>query len=101
MTIYAMLAYAMGLYILIAAILAGVGTKRRLGGVKTFFISLFLTPIGGVIALSFSLPRGIMTFHRYKCNRCNFEFTDLHDCCPNCQQEGYKIMLHDVVFRGI
>ena len=46
-----MLIGLIALYIFICGLIGAIGAQKKLGFLGTFLISLFLTPIGGVIAL--------------------------------------------------
>ncbi len=88
-------------YLLAVFILSIIGGKREIGSAKAFIISLFLTPVVGIIYVSHSPRNGIVYFERYYCERCGLEFTEKSTYCPVCEKEGYKIKLKKILRKGV
>jgi hypothetical protein len=72
------------------------GAKRKIGWLKTLFISIFLTPlISGLIVFNSSKKISYFETH-HKCPRCNYEFTESEEYCSLCAKDGHKVKLHQV-----
>ncbi len=72
-------------YIVLVIVLTYYGSKRKIGGLATFLISLLLSPLIGliVVALSERKESGIINT-RYTCENCGYSNTFRFDYCPNC-----------------
>lgn len=88
-------------YLTLVIILTSLGGNRRIGRLRTFLISFFLTPILGYIAYTSSDPKQVIHSKRYVCKRCGFEYTKDKDACPNCKKEGYEVELKQVIRKSI
>lgn len=80
-------------YLFAVATLAKLGSKREIGGKKSFLYSLFLTPVTGIFVVFSSPMKDILHIVHYKCNRCGLEYTDYHRYCPSCRKDGVSIRL--------
>ncbi|MBN1339628.1 MAG: hypothetical protein JXA03_09910 [Bacteroidales bacterium] len=81
------------LYLFLVASLAKLGSKRDIGGKKSFLYSFCLTPVVGFIIVFSSPKKDILHIVHYKCSRCGLEFTDYHRNCPSCRKEGVNVRL--------
>jgi hypothetical protein len=90
-----------GLYLLWVLILTALASKRRMGCIRAFFVSLILTPIVGTWLLILSRPVEVLKFVRFRCIRCGVDFTEnLHDC-PYCKKEGIQTSLTRIDIHSI
>lgn len=88
-------------YLLVSIILALAGRTKKIGFAKEFFISIFLTPITGIVFLKKSDRKEIITITRYRCNNCGLEYTEYHKYCSACLKEGKKSILIPVKMKSI
>jgi len=78
------------IYLFVSATVARFGSMREIGGKKTLLISLFLTPISGLLYVLGAQPKETLKITHYRCPECGFEYTDGHHYCPSCKKEGKK-----------
>lgn len=88
--------FLVGFYLMAVGILTYLGYQRQVGGTKVFFLSLFLTPIAGMIILNVSPVLIQYREQRYKCSRCGFEYNEKHPECPFCAEDGVKVPLKTI-----
>ena len=84
------------LYLVLSIIIASRAKNSNLSFIQLFFISIFLTPIAGVIFLIITKKRFFHYVYQYKCPKCNYYFTEKHSNCPQCEKEGYIVTLKKV-----
>ncbi|HKK10799.1 MAG TPA: hypothetical protein VJ939_08170 [Bacteroidales bacterium] len=89
------------LYLLFAVIMFQISQKYRIKSVYVFLLSLFLTPLAGLIALLISEKGNLITIERYRCGRCGYEHTEDHKECPHCVKDGHHIPLKKVKFKSL
>jgi hypothetical protein len=80
-------------YLFVSATVARFGSMREAGGKKTLLISLFLTPVSGLLYVLSSQPKDTLKITHYRCPECALEYTDGHHHCPSCKKEGKKVRL--------
>jgi hypothetical protein len=71
---------------------------KRISYLNALTISIFLTPISGLIAVLKS-DRFLRVSHyitRYQCPQCKMEFTEPHIVCPHCEEKKLQIDLHQI-----
>lgn len=100
MTITTFLGLVM-LYSLLVGILTLIGSKRKIGRLRVFLLSFFLTPLAGFVAYSLSDPIYVLKLTRYRCPKCGIEFTETIGDCPFCRRDGFVTRLQTVVMRTI
>jgi len=64
MTISIFLAFVL-LYSLFVGILTLIGSKRKIGRLRLFLLSFFMTPLAGIVAFSLSEPIYVLKLTRY------------------------------------
>ncbi len=78
-------------YLIFAVIVASLSVSRRITFAQSFLVSLFLTPIVGLIIV-LKTKQNIL-FHRYfakqTCPDCGNEFIISNNTCPKC---GYELV---------
>jgi hypothetical protein len=89
------------LYLLFAIIMFQVSQKYRIKSIYVLLLSLFLTPLAGLIALLVSQKGNLITIERYHCNRCGYEHTENHGECPHCVKDGHHVPLKKVKFKSL
>lgn len=100
MTITSLLGLGM-LYLVLVGILTLLATKRKIGRIRIFFVSLFLTPVAGLLAYMNSEPVYVLELTRYRCQKCSIDFTETMGECPYCRRDGVLSRLQTVVMRTI
>ncbi len=83
-------------YLILTVWLVIEGGKRKIGYVRSFIFSFFLTPLVGFAFVYNSDKKILYKVTYYKCSRCEFEFTEYHEKCPICAKEGFEIELKEV-----
>ncbi len=87
-----MLVYFIAIYLLVTFILTLMGFDSKAEGVKVFIISLFLTPLAGIIFM-LKQRRKSSSVHYYYCHECDYIFPVKMSHCPMCQEAGKKVKL--------
>lgn len=89
---------AIVIYIVIVYMFSRLGELREIGTKRLFWLSLFLTPVMGLAFYLNSSHRKInhYTERRFKCDECEYVFSEEHEYCPFCEKEGKKIELRQV-----
>jgi Zn finger protein HypA/HybF involved in hydrogenase expression len=84
-------------YLIIGIIIASFSFGKRISFVNVFLISVFLTPIVGLISIFRSEKTIIMHHYRMlsSCNKCETEVEGINTVCPNCKSKT------QVTFREI
>jgi len=86
-------------YIFLAISVARLGTYRACGGLRAFIISIFLSPVIGLIyVMSFS-GRNVLKITHYRCPSCSLEYTSKYKYCPSCAKDGRKVHLERISMR--
>lgn len=80
-------------YLFLAISIAKIGTYKTCGGRKAFLVSLFLTPITGIIYVVVLPQKAVLKIVHYRCEHCHLEYTTSHKYCPSCQKEGKSYRL--------
>ena len=85
-------------YLVWVVALVYLSRDRDVGGPKILLISLFLTPIVGLLFFLGSSERKMNIYHvaQYQCRRCKYHFTEESEFCPNCASEGVKQPLEKI-----
>jgi hypothetical protein len=89
------------LYTLLVFILTMNGSKRKVGRLRIFFVSLILTPLTGLLVYRLSEPIYVLRITRYHCPRCGIDFTESISDCPYCKSDGTSSRLHPMVMRCV
>lgn len=84
------------LYLTFSVFLTALSTRKKIGRVKTFLLSVFCTPVAGLIAYKLSSPVNVLNIRRYRCTSCNLEFTEPILECPYCRKEGRHSRIRQV-----
>ncbi|MDP2724514.1 MAG: hypothetical protein Q8O72_17400 [Bacteroidales bacterium] len=88
----AMLIYFIAIYLLVTFILTLMGIDGKSEGVRIFLLSLFLTPIVGMLFMM-KERRKATPVHYYYCHECDYIFPVKMYHCPMCQENGKKVRL--------
>ncbi len=85
-------------YCLSAVVVSLLSFGRRISFINALTISIFLTPISGLITVlntgrSLRVSRYIT---RYQCPQCKIEFIEPHFICPRCEEKKLQIDLHQI-----
>ena len=86
-------------YLFLAATIAKLGAHKTCGGLRAFIVSFLLTPLVGIIYVSFCPVKSILKIVHYRCNHCGLEYTTEHKYCPSCLKEGKKHKLVRISMR--
>lgn len=80
-------------YFALAFVIALLGKDRAIGFVNTLIISVFLSPIAGLLVVMNS--RKLILYHivQHHCPECAYGFNEPHEFCPLCQKDGKYVML--------
>lgn len=89
------------IYIVFVLILYKASKNHKIKPVWVVLLSIFLTPLAGLIALLTSENGRLVTIERYVCDRCHLEHTENHQTCPHCKKEGYEITLRKVRYKSL
>lgn len=84
------------LYLSISVMITVRSSRKKIGRVKTFILSMFCTPVAGIIAYKLSSPVNILHIRRYHCTTCHLEFTEPIGECPYCKKEGRNSRIRPV-----
>ncbi len=87
-----MLILLIAVYLLITFILTVLGIEKQTEGLKIFFISLFLTPLVGLIYI-YSKKTKSSRISYYHCHDCDYIYPVKMRNCPICLENGVKIRL--------
>ncbi|HJN06895.1 MAG TPA: hypothetical protein QF480_09790 [Bacteroidales bacterium] len=87
-----MLIVFIAVYLLITFILTVLGIEKQTEGLKVFLISLFLTPLVGLIYI-YSKKSKSSQISYYHCHDCDYIYPVKMKNCPICLEKGVKIKL--------
>jgi len=87
------------IYLFLVITIAKLGTYKRCGGMKAFFVSLFFTPVFGILYVTVSPLKSVLKIVHYRCHHCGLEFTTHHKYCPSCLKDGEKHRLERISMR--
>ena len=73
-------------------ILTVLGIEKQSEGLKIFLISLFLTPLIGIVYIYGKKPKS-SKINYYHCNDCDYIYPVKMKDCPICLEKGVKIKL--------
>jgi hypothetical protein len=79
-------------YLFITFILTVLGIEKQSEGLKIFLISLFLTPLIGIVYIYGKKPKS-SKINYYHCNDCDYIYPVKMKDCPICLEKGVKIKL--------
>lgn len=83
--------------LLVSIIISFIAINRKVSFYKVFFISACLSFIVGLTYLNLkSTPQNIYYSKRFKCPRCEYQFTEESVYCPLCKVDGNDVELHSV-----
>jgi len=85
-------------YFLSAIVVSLLSIGRRISFINALTISIFLTPISGLITVlntgrSLRVSRYIT---KYQCPQCKKEFTEPYFICPKCEEKMLQMNLHQI-----
>lgn len=89
------------LYLVIVFIIFQTSRKYHIKSGYVLLVSLFLTPLAGLIAIMISGKGRLVTIERYVCQRCGLEHTEDHGECPHCLKEGHQVPLKKIRFKSL
>lgn len=72
------------LYIMFCLIVGVIGTARKIGFFLSFLISLFASPIIGILVVIISPAKPEPSLIWYRCKHCGFRSQINHIRCPQC-----------------
>lgn len=81
------------IYLLLAVGVAFLGQNRKIGFTQSFGLSLFLTPVVGLMIVAHSTKKITYFEYQYHCPRCGYNFTEERSVCPYCEKAGHSIPL--------
>jgi hypothetical protein len=87
------------IYLFIVISLAKLGSERNCGGIKAFLISLFFTPVVGLIYVFSSSPKNTLKIIHYRCTSCGLDYTSRYRYCPSCEKEGKSNRLKKISMK--
>jgi len=90
---------AIVIYLFLIITIAKIGSYKKCGGYRALAVSLFLTPIIGIIYVMISPVKSTLKIVHYRCNNCGLEYTTKHKYCPSCYKEGVKHRLEKISMR--
>jgi len=85
--------YLILLYIALAVGVAFVGQSRKIGFLQSLGLSIFLTPVIGLMIVAHSDKKITYFEVQYHCPRCGYNFTEEQKECPYCLKAGHHILL--------
>ena len=88
------------IYLFIVISIAKLGSGRTCGGIKSLIVSLFLTPIIGLIYVLNSSQKNMLKIIHYRCPVCGLEYTSKHRYCPSCEKEGKSNHLEKISMKS-
>jgi len=88
------------IYLFIVISVAKLGSARSCGGKKSFIISLFFTPVIGLIYTLSSSQKDTLKIIHYRCPTCGLEYTTRHSYCPSCEKEGKSSHLEKISMKS-
>lgn len=88
-------------YAALILVLTLAASQKKIGKLRIFLISLFLTPVVGFFAYRFSEPASLLQFTRYRCPRCGVDFTEPMIDCPYCRRDGEITKLHPMIMKSV
>lgn len=86
-------------YVFLAISVARLGAYRACGGLKAFIVSVFLTPVIGLIYVFSFTGKNVLKITHYRCPSCNLEYTRKYKYCPSCAKEGRKVHLERISMK--
>lgn len=90
---------AAAIYIFLVITIAKLGTYKTCGGFRAFMVSMFLTPIIGIIYVALSPIKSVLKIVHFRCHHCGLEYTTNHKYCPSCLKEGEKHHLQRISMK--
>ncbi|MEA3503988.1 MAG: hypothetical protein U9R32_02160 [Bacteroidota bacterium] len=88
-------------YLFFVIVLANIAGKRKIGGLKVMLISLFLTPLTGLLTILLSKKTNLVHITGYICPKCGYEFTEYMEYCPNCSVGENQIKLKKISYKSL
>jgi len=88
-------------YFALILLITAVASRKKVGRLRVFLISIFLTPLAGLFVYKLSEPAYLINLVRYRCHRCGVDFTEPLNECPYCKREGVKTNLSPVKINCI
>ncbi len=87
-----MLIILIATYLLVTFVLTVLGIEKQTEGLKIFFISLFLTPLVGLVYI-YGKKAKSSKINYYHCHDCDYIYPVKMNNCPICMENGVKIKL--------
>jgi energy-coupling factor transporter transmembrane protein EcfT len=88
------------IYLFVVISVAKIGSGRTCGGIKSFFISLFLTPVIGLFYVLNASEKNTLKIIHYRCTSCGLQYTTKHRYCPACEKEGRSTPLEKISMKS-
>jgi len=86
-------------YVFLVITIAKLGTHKSCGGLKALLVSFLLTPVLGIIYVSFSPIKNTLKITHYRCRHCGLEYTTSHKYCPSCLKDEEKHRLEKISMK--
>ena len=83
----------MAIYFILALVIAFLGKDKTIGFLNALIISVFLSPIAGLLVVLNSQKLILYHIVQHSCPECGFSFNEPHEFCPMCQKEGKNVIL--------
>ena len=87
-----MLIIIIAVYLLITFVLTVMGIEKQTEGLKIFIISLFFTPLAGLVFLYRKKVKSSRISY-YHCHECDYIYPVKMKDCPICMENGIKVRL--------
>lgn len=87
------------IYLFLVITVTKLATYKKCGGIRAFFVSLFLTPLIGILYVTLSPVKSVLKIIHYRCHHCGLEFTTSHKYCPTCLKDGEKHYLERISMK--
>lgn len=84
------------IYMILSFVISAMAVRKKIGRLKVFLFSIFLTPLTGLLVYKLSAPAHVLSIQRYRCVRCGVDFTEPIGDCPYCKKEGRHTSLHAI-----
>lgn len=89
------------LYAFFVVVMFQISKKHKIKSIYVLLLSIFFTPLAGLIAILMSEHGRLVIIERYACNRCGYEYTEERNECPHCLQDGESIKLRKVIHKSL
>lgn len=87
-------------YLFFVITVVKIGSERSCGGLKAFLVSLFFTPIIGLIYVLQHTQKDLLKIIHYRCPACGLEYTSRYRYCPSCEKDGKTNRLEKISMKS-